>query len=70
MKVISKENIPPYITKGKIYKVVDERDSSYWIIDNRGEKVTFYKSRFVLANCEFCETRKCNSCSIKKETKC
>lgn len=37
-------NVP--LTKGKEYEVIGEVDNKYIIIDDKGKKTTYYKSRF------------------------
>lgn len=67
-------------TKGKIYKA---RKHGIWffITDNHGSEWSITREDVVLGiespnmiqfeivlDCGFCETRKCNSCDINKET--
>jgi hypothetical protein len=77
LKVVSKETVHTdmapgrsYLTKGKIYDVLDQCSSTYNIIDDTGCRANYWKSRFNPLDCGICNDRKCNSCPVDKETKC
>lgn len=34
------------LTVGNRYEIIDEEDNKYFVIDDKGKKTSFYKSRF------------------------
>ena len=67
LRVMSIRDEKPYLTKGKIYKVLEERGDLFDIIDDTGIRIHVYRWRFKILDCNICVERNCNSCILNKE---
>jgi Lhr-like helicase len=45
-EMVCVHNDHTFLTKGKSYEIIEEDDNKVFVIDDRGVKTSFYRSRF------------------------